>query len=134
MAPIMPDQDWNRPSEDLGVHTVAVAVTPTEDESSGRLVVVGDATFAEGQFLQTNASNLTFLANSIDWLAQDEALIRIRSKNRTPPNLIFQSDFTRSFLKWGNLIGVPLAFVLFGAVRISGRRRRAEARWGGIVA
>jgi ABC-2 type transport system permease protein len=134
MAPIMPDQDWSRPPEDLGVHTVAVAVTPTEDESSGRLVVVGDATFTEGQFLQTNASNLTFLANSIDWLAQDEALIRIRSKNRTPPNLVFQSDFTRSFLKWGNLIGVPLAFVLFGAVRIGGRRRRAEARWGGIVA
>ena len=134
MEPIMPDQDWNRAPDDLGVQTVAVAVTPAEDENSGRLVVVGDATFAEGQFLQSNASNLTFLANSIDWLAQDEALIRIRSKNRTPPNLVFQSDFARSFLKWGNLIGVPLGFVLFGAVRIGGRRRRAEARWGGIVA
>jgi ABC-2 type transport system permease protein len=134
MEPIMPDQDWNRAPDDLGVQTVAVAVTPAEDESSGRLVVVGDATFTEGQFLQSNASNLTFLANSIDWLAQDEALIRIRSKNRTPPNLVFQSDFARSFLKWGNLIGVPLGFVLFGAVRIGGRRRRAEARWGGIVA
>jgi len=134
MEPIMPDQEWNRPPEELGVHTVAVAVTPTEGESSGRLVVVGDATFAEGQFLQSNASNLTFLANAIDWLAQDEALIRIRSKNRTPPNLVFQSDFTRSLLKWGNLLGMPLAFVLFAAIRISGRRRRAEARWGGIVA
>ena len=99
-------------------------------DRSGRLVVVGDATFVEGQFLQANASNLKFLANSIDWLAQDEALIRIRSKNRTPPNLVFQSDFERAFLKWGNLIGIPLAFVLFGAIRISGRRRRAEARWG----
>ena len=134
MAPIMPDQDWNRTPEELGVRTVAVAVTPTEGESSGRLVVVGDATFAEAQFLQSNASNLVFLANAIDWLAQDEALIRIRSKNRTPPNLVFQSDLTRSFLKWGNLIGIPLAFVLFGAVRISGRRRRAKVRWGGIVA
>ena len=134
MAPIMPDQDWNRAPEDLGVRTVAVAVTPAEGEASGRLVVVGDATFAEGQFLQSNATNLVFLANAIDWLAQDEALIRIRSKNRTPPNLVFQSDFTRSFLKWGNLLGIPLAFVLFGAVRISGRRRRAEARWEGIVA
>ena len=134
MAPIMPDQDWNREPEELGVRTVAVAVTPLEGESSGRLVVVGDATFAEGQFLQSNATNLVFLANAIDWLAQDEALIRIRSKNRTPPNLVFQSDFTRSFLKWGNLLGIPLAFVLFGAVRIGGRRRRAEARWRGIVA
>jgi ABC-type uncharacterized transport system involved in gliding motility auxiliary subunit len=134
MEPIMPDQDWNRAPEEIGVHTVAVAVTPAEEDRSGRLVVVGDATFVEGQFLQANASNLRFLANSIDWLAQDEALIRIRSKNRTPPNLVFQSDFERTFLKWGNLIGIPLAFVLFGAIRISGRRRRAEARWGGIVA
>ena len=134
MAPIMPDQDWDRPLEEIGVRTVAVAVAPSEGESSGRLVVVGDATFTEPQFLQSNASNLVFLANSIDWLAQDEALIRIRSKNRMPPNLVFQSDLTRSFLKWGNLIGIPLAFVLFGVVRISGRRRRAEARWGEIVA
>ena len=134
MAPIMPDQDWDRPLEEIGVRTVAVAVAPSEGESSGRLVVVGDATFTEPQFLQSNASNLIFLANAIDWLAQDEALIRIRSKNRMPPNLVFQSDLTRSFLKWGNLIGIPLAFVLFGAVRISGRRRRAEARWGEIVA
>ena len=134
MAPIIPDQDWSRPPEELRVRTVAVAVTPAEGEASGRLVVVGDASFAEAQFMQSNPTNLVFLANSIDWLAQDEALIRIRSKNRTPPNLVFQSDFTRTFLKWGNLIGIPLAFVLFGAVRITGRRRRAEARWGGIVA
>jgi ABC-type uncharacterized transport system involved in gliding motility auxiliary subunit len=97
-------------------------------------VVVGDATFAEGQFMQSNATNLVFLANAIDWLAQDEALIRIRSKNRTPPNLVFQSDVARSFLKWGNLLGVPLLFVLFGVIRITGRRRRAEARWGDLVA
>jgi ABC-type uncharacterized transport system involved in gliding motility auxiliary subunit len=134
MDPIMPDQEWSRPPEELSVRTVAVAVTPTEGETSGRLVVVGDATFAEGQFMQSNATNLVFLANAIDWLAQDEALIRIRSKNRTPPNLVFQSDVARSFLKWGNLLGVPLLFVLFGVIRITGRRRRAEARWGDLVA
>ncbi|MEE2899403.1 MAG: hypothetical protein VX815_13140, partial [Gemmatimonadota bacterium] len=134
MDPIMPDQEWSRPPEELAIRTVAVAVTPTEGETSGRLVVVGDATFAEGQFMQSNATNLVFLANAIDWLAQDEALIRIRSKNRTPPNLVFQSDVARTFLKWGNLLGVPLLFVLFGVIRITGRRRRAEVRWGDIVA
>jgi ABC-type uncharacterized transport system involved in gliding motility auxiliary subunit len=97
------------------------------------MVVVGDVSFSEPQFLQQNPGNLTFLANAIDWLARDEALIGIRSKNRTPPNLLFESDMSRNLLKWGNLLGVPLLFVLVGVLRVAGRRRRAEARWGEVV-
>jgi ABC-type uncharacterized transport system involved in gliding motility auxiliary subunit len=40
----------------------------------------------------------------------------------------------RNVLKWGNLVGVPLLFVLFGVARITGRRRRAETRWKEVVA
>jgi ABC-type uncharacterized transport system involved in gliding motility auxiliary subunit len=83
--------------------------------------------------MQANPGNLLFLANAIDWLAQDEALINIRSKNRTPPGLVFESDATRNLLKFGNLIGIPLLFVLAGFLRVSGRRRRAEARWREVV-
>lgn len=132
--PINPDQDWNSvPKEDLGVRTVAVAEDPGSDGSGGRMVVVGDGAFVQGQFIQNSPANLTFVANAIDWLAQDESLIRIRSKNRTPPNLRFASNLGRNILKWGNLVGVPLLFVLFGLVRVTGRRRRAEARWKELV-
>ena len=134
MLPIMPDQDWALPPEELGPRTIAVAVTPAEGETDGRLVVVGDVTFAEGQVMQGNPANLIFLANSIDWLAQDEALIRIRSKDRTPPTFLFSSDLTQSTMKWSNLLGVPLLFVLIGALRVTGRSRRARARWGEVVA
>tara|TARA_B100001123_G_scaffold102256_1_gene118302 strand:- start:10309 stop:10944 length:636 start_codon:yes stop_codon:yes gene_type:complete len=130
---IFPDQEWDVPEEELGVRTLAAAVTPGEGDARGRLVVVGDATFTEPQYTQRYPGNLAFLANAIDWLARDEALIRIRSKDRTPPNLVFESDVIRNVLKWGNLIGVPLLFVLAGALRVSGRRRRAKARWGEIV-
>ena len=41
---------------------------------------------------------------------------------------------SRNLLKWGNLVGVPLLFVLLGVVRVTGRRRRAEARWKEVVA
>jgi ABC-type transport system involved in multi-copper enzyme maturation permease subunit/ABC-type uncharacterized transport system involved in gliding motility auxiliary subunit len=133
-APIMPDQDWVYPPEEMAVRIVAASVLPDEGDSAGRMVVVGDASFAEANYMQANEGNLLFLANAIDWLAQDEALIGIRSKNRTPPTLAFESDAARSLLKWGNQIGVPLLFVLFGLVRISGRRRRAEARWREVVA
>lgn len=132
-SPIMPDQDWNVPPEQLGTRVVSAAYLPPEGETGGRMVVVGDASFAEGQWMQANQGNLLFLANAIDWLAQDEALIGIRSKDRTPPNLVFSSDAARTLLKWGNLVGVPLIFVLVGLVRVTGRRRRAELRWKEVV-
>ncbi len=131
---IFPDQEWDVPPEELGVRTLAAAVTPPEGETEGRMIVVGDATFTEGQFSQRYQGNLVFLANAIDWLAQDESLIGIRSKDRTPPNLVLDSDASRNVLKWGNLVGVPLLFVLIGALRVTGRRRRAEARWGEVAA
>lgn len=135
--PILPDQDWSVPRDDLAVRTVAVAVDPgaaeaPEDDNGtqwGRMIVVADESFLESQFARANPQNVTFAANAIDWLVQNEALIRIRSKNRTPPALAFTSDWSRNLMKWGNLVGVPLLFVLFGVVWVTGRRRRAEARW-----
>ena len=132
--PIMPDQEWAIPQEEMSTRTLAVAITPPEGDGRGRMVAVADADFAAGQFVQSSPSNFAFLANSIDWLAQDEALIGIRSKDRTPPTLVFESDATRNVLRWGNLVGVPLLFVLFGLLRVTGRRRRAEARWKEVVA
>ena len=142
--PIFPDQDWNVPDEELGPRTLAVAVDPAAEASDGgageaselggRLIVVGDVSFTEGQFVQANPANVTFVANAIDWLAQDEALIRIRSKVRTPPALVFSSDIGRNVLKWGNLVGVPLLFALVGVLRVTGRRRRAEVKWKEVVA
>jgi ABC-type uncharacterized transport system involved in gliding motility auxiliary subunit/ABC-type transport system involved in multi-copper enzyme maturation permease subunit len=132
--PILPTADFNVPDDQLAVRTIAVSVTPKEGDPKGRMVVIGDASFSEAQYIQANAGNLSFIANSIDWLAQDEALIRIRSKDRTPPNLVFESDVTRNVLKWGNLVGIPLLFVLIGVLRVTGRRRRAEARWKEVVA
>jgi ABC-type transport system involved in multi-copper enzyme maturation permease subunit/ABC-type uncharacterized transport system involved in gliding motility auxiliary subunit len=133
-APIFPDQEWDIPEAELQMRVLAAAVTPADGDPRGRMVVVGDVTFAEAQFIQQNPGNLTFLANAIDWLARDEALIGIRSKNRTPPNLLFESDLSRNLLKWGNLLGVPVLFVLLGVVRVTGRRRRAETRWREVVA
>ena len=133
MIPVSPDQNWDRDPSELGVEVVAAAVTPGEGDPRGRMIVVGDASFTDAQTIQANPTNLTFLANALDWLAQDESLIRIRSKDRTPPALVFESDLSRTLLKWGNLIGMPLLFVLLALVRVTGRRRRAHARWGEVI-
>jgi ABC-type uncharacterized transport system involved in gliding motility auxiliary subunit len=135
--PITPDQEWNVPPDQLGVRTVAAAIGVQPDaagqEPRGRIVVVSDASFLDRQFTDANPHNLVFFANAIDWLSQDESLMRIRSKSRQPPPLILPSDGARAALKWGNLVGVPLLFVLAGLVRVTGRRRRSIARWSGMI-
>ncbi|MDE2804416.1 MAG: Gldg family protein [Gemmatimonadota bacterium] len=95
----------------------------------GRIIAVGDGDFLEDRFVQSNSQNLVFAANAVDWLAQDEALIGIRSKDRTPPTLAFESEAGKNALKWGSLIGVPVLFILFGFLRVNGRTTRAERRW-----
>ncbi len=97
------------------------------------MIVVGDVDFLQEQFVRANPQNLVFTLNAIDWLAQDEALIGIRSKLRTPPVMAFTSEFQRALLKWGHLVGVPLLFVALGVVRVTGRRRRIEARWKALA-
>ncbi len=105
------------------------SATPTGPFPGGRIIAVGDGDFLEDRFAQANSQNVIFAANAVDWLAQDEALIGIRSKDRTPPALAFESDSGRNALKWGSLVGVPVLFILFGFVRVSGRATRAERRW-----
>jgi ABC-type uncharacterized transport system involved in gliding motility auxiliary subunit len=63
-----------------------------------------------------------FVQNAVDWLAQDEALIAIRSKDRSPPPLVFTSAATREAVKYGNLIGIPLLLIGVGGVRLWRRR------------
>src|SRR5207249_9564544 len=50
----------------------------------GSLVVVGSSDFASDPYARYTPENHVFVENAIDWLAQDDALIGIRSKNRAP--------------------------------------------------
>ncbi|MDE2793542.1 MAG: Gldg family protein [Gemmatimonadota bacterium] len=143
-SPVQPGMELATSQGASGVHTFAVAVDPSltdpadeesedaeaeADRPGGRFIVVGDGDFLEDGFVQPNPQNLAFAANAVDWLAQDEALIGIRSKDRTPPALVFESDSSRSALKWTSLLGVPALFILLGFARVTGRARRAERRW-----
>lgn len=130
---VAPEMPLDVHPDDLTTMLVAVAVETgqrSEDGApTGRLVVVGDADLMGDTFVNNSPENLAFIANAVDWLAQDESLIAIRSKNRAPPPLVFESDATQAMLKWGNLVGMPLLFVLLGGARVVGRRRLAGRRW-----
>lgn len=123
---ISPDRDWTPFQDSIAPQLVAIAHTGTA-VGLGRLVLVGNSAFAGDGFAGQNAGNLSFFLNAVDWLAQDEALLAIRSKNRAPGVLLFRSEAVRDGVKYANLFGVPLLFVLYGAMRLL-RRRRLQRR------
>ena len=124
-----PNQPFGRDS--LSRRLVAVQVGPpatgkTAPERRGRLVVVGSGDFASDRYARNGPEGVLLVQNAVDWLAQDEVLIGIRSKDRSPPPLLFSSGVTRDAVKYGNMIGIPLLLMGAGAVRLL--RRRATTR------
>ncbi|MGH7581091.1 MAG: Gldg family protein [Gemmatimonadales bacterium] len=135
MTTIAPTQDF--PQTDLGHRLLAVLVTPPPAAEGGtpqgRLVVVGSLDFATDRFVRTAPENLAFTLNAIDWLAQDEALISIRSKDRRPPPILFESSAVREGVKYANLVGLPLLVGLAGVIRLVRRRRRTREPYRPLV-
>ncbi len=131
---IAPTQDF--PQKDLGHRLLAVMVTPPPTDGGkarGRVVVVGSLDFATDRFVRTAPENLAFTLNAVDWLAQDEALIAIRSKDRRPPPLLFPSPAMREGVKYANLVGLPLLVGLVGVIRLIRRRRRTRETYRPLV-
>ena len=151
-TPVVPGEgQLSQEPSDLQVRVVAVAVAPElaagadngeaeaplirpGGDQAGRIVVVGDVDFLGDDFIGASPQNLFFAANAVDWLAQDEALISIRSKNRMAPAMVNLSEEVRSVIRWGGLVGVPLLLALLGVIRVGGRRRRAVRRWKEVAA
>jgi ABC-type uncharacterized transport system involved in gliding motility auxiliary subunit len=130
MAMIDPARQFSRDS--LRSRIVAVLANPlargeggdsAKARARGRVIVVGSSDFASDRYTRNAPENLVFVANAIDWLAQDDALIAIRSKNRAPPPLVFTSATLRAVARYGNLAGVPLLLVVAAILRLWRRRQ-----------
>lgn len=115
---------------------LAVAVQPSDSAGGnrGRMVVVGNMEFATDRYASSATENAVFALNSIDWLAQDEALIAIRSRERRPPRLLFSSTALQQAVKYGNVIVLPLLLAVAGAVHLARRRRRSLVPWTPLAA
>lgn len=104
-----------------------VSSDPVVTESPDtRIVVIGDANMINDQFLAPGLDNLTAMMNIVDWLAQDEALIGIRSRGVSSRPLGEVSDVTRQTVKYANLFIPPLIVIGFGLIRW--RIRKSAAR------
>jgi ABC-2 type transport system permease protein len=131
-----PRREFRRDS--LAPRVLAALVNPLAADTAtlprGRLVVAGTAEIARDRFFNGSPENRGFVLNAVDWLAQDEALIAIRAKDRSHPQLAFTSGLARGAAKYGNLIGVPVLIVAFGAVRLVRRRQLAGRSFGPVAA
>lgn len=119
---IEPTRDY--PRDSLAPRLVAVQVAPESDSARGRLIVVASSQIVTGNFAQAGGG--AFVLNAIDWLAQDEALIAIRSKDTRPPAIAFESQAARDAVKYANVIGVPALTALAGLAHLARRRRRTR--------
>ena len=89
-----------------------------------RLVVVGDGDFVNESVIPPQGGNAQFGLNLVDWLAQDDALLSIRSKSIEPRTLRDISEDTRPLIKYANMLGPLLIVVVFGIARWRKRRAR----------
>jgi ABC-type uncharacterized transport system involved in gliding motility auxiliary subunit len=102
-------------SSDLGV--------TVEGPNGARIVITGDIDWLSDQS-QNFGDNMALGLNLVDWLAQEDSLASVRSKVVSPRNLTFSSDTHRNLVRYSNLIGVPIGFIIIGF--ISYLRRRSK--------
>lgn len=125
-----PTREWPQTQDSLKTQLLAVQAAPSDSagagKGKGRAIIFADADFASDRYVRGAPENISVALNAIDWLAQDEALIGIRSRDRRPPTLAFATPGGQEIVKYFNVIGVPLLLVLYGAVRMARRRRRAR--------
>ncbi|MBC8403916.1 MAG: hypothetical protein H8E15_01720 [Planctomycetes bacterium] len=120
----------------------------------GLLVVIGDSEVFHNITFQGGTSNSTFADNLVDWLAQDESLIGLRSrgrKQRPLTNFYLQAmdeagglmesdaknraidrearsyrDSMESRIAWFNVLLPPLILLVAGLAHFAFHRRRAR--------
>jgi gliding-associated putative ABC transporter substrate-binding component GldG len=104
---------------------VSGADKPSHSETAKpvRIVVLGTSDFAGDEwtqlarFLPVYGAGAQLLFNAMGWIGEDEALIPLRSKNMDSRQIEAISEAKASAYQWGNVLGLPLLFCLYGIAR-----------------
>ena len=100
----------------LGLMAVIEPATP--GTGKGRLVVVGDASFAENGVLNAvrgGVGNLDLFMNAVGWLTEEEELISIRPKMPEQRQVFLTLPQARAVI-YSNILFMPLIVLAAGAV------------------
>ncbi|MDK9700820.1 MAG: Gldg family protein [bacterium] len=94
-----------------------------KDSKETRCVVVGEGNFLMDGFAQS-PGNRAFILNTIDWLAQDESLLEIRTRDATVRPIKEIAPAKRTLIKYGLMLAPVALLVLFGIWRWQSAKRR----------
>lgn len=114
-----------------------VAVAGGTAEGVGRLAVVSDTDFLRDALVRASggAHNVELTRNLVDWLADDAALLSIRTRSQRDLSLDGVAEPSRArtvrfVARAVNIVLVPAGVVLFGVVRLARRRKRSRGGGG----
>ena len=134
--PTAPDfqKQWTQNDFTEPYQSVAVALEgKSEAGGQGRLVVIGSGNFAvngdpQQNQQQVNPDNINFVANAIDWMADDTGLNDLRTKAVTARLLKPLQDGDKQLFKWGNMF-LPILLILGYALYRRQRSLRRRQEW-----
>lgn len=117
-------KQWTR--HDFSQPHSVVAALLTNDDNNSAIVTITDADFLIndiGVFAHPlRTDNINFAVNSIEWLADNSGLIKLRNKFTTFASLEPIDDYTKTFLKYFNFL-LPLIITLaFAGARFQRKR------------
>ncbi len=136
------------PGIKMGRHDVALALSGTfasaADPVPGaaplvspptRMIVVGSSQFLSDFAMKivNTDQNAVFADTAVDWLAQEDGLLSIKTRSYRDKSLtLLQDTNVRSATSWSltifNLVLVPLALIAWAVVRLLRRRAREQKR------
>jgi gliding motility-associatede transport system auxiliary component len=106
-------------TDSMAINTM---IEPITDGIDSRIIVIGNGNFFDDGAARDRSrrfqQNFVFFRNIVDWMAQDEDLITIRSKtNLYNPFTKVISDKSKTTVKLLNVFAIPFMVILAGLVR-----------------
>lgn len=115
-------------------HNIVAALLTNEDNNSA-IVTIANANFITDEIVMSgHTDNINFAINSIEWLADNSGLIKLRNKFTTFASLEPIDESLKEFLKYLNFF-LPILIIIIGAVinyRRNLRKRINRSRSGYI--
>jgi len=103
----------------------AAKPAPKHSTGTARIVVIGDADML--WLTRQMMPNRVFIQNVMDWLAQDEMLVKLRNKMAQDRSLTLPESRAKILLiKLANMVGLPFLVILAGLILLATRKMRRK--------
>jgi len=92
-----------------------------------KLAVIGDSSFVTNDYMYANEQNPVLFMNLVEWMANNDELTSIRSKNVTTRPLSALDDNEKTIYKVVNSALAPISTVILGVLYIKRRKTRPSS-------